>query len=300
MLQLRLFGAPEVLLDGEPVRFDTRKAVALLAYLAVTGRPQQRDVLAALLWPELDQTKARGALRRTLSVASGVGPALKAEQKVVWLDAAMAECDVEQFGAASGSSDLKELRAAVDLAAEPFMAGFSLRDSPAFDDWQAMVGDELRDQLSALLGHLVDAETARGELEAAAADARRRVAVDPLSEPAHVDLIRVTAMAGDRPGALRHFRSLVRVLDHELGVPPLPETVALHDDIRAGRMPEPVAAHRPLPSDQDAEMAAPTPARRCVGRTRERGMLQDAWRAAAASGAVRGVVGDPGMGRTTL
>src|SRR4029079_7501494 len=68
MLQLRLFGAPEVLLDGEPVRFYTSKAVALLSYLAVTVRRQQRDVLAALLWPELDQTKARGALRRTLSV----------------------------------------------------------------------------------------------------------------------------------------------------------------------------------------------------------------------------------------
>ena len=67
-LELLLLGAPRVVLDGVPVTFDTRKAIALLAYLAVTGQPQQRDALAALLWPEADQPHARGALRRTLSV----------------------------------------------------------------------------------------------------------------------------------------------------------------------------------------------------------------------------------------
>ena len=67
-LELFLLGAPRVLLDGAPVAFDTRKAIALLAHLAVTGQPQQRDTLAALLWPDADQSHARGALRRTLSV----------------------------------------------------------------------------------------------------------------------------------------------------------------------------------------------------------------------------------------
>ena len=50
------------------VATDTRKATALLAYLAVTGRPQRRATLAALLWPDTNEQKARGALRRTLSV----------------------------------------------------------------------------------------------------------------------------------------------------------------------------------------------------------------------------------------
>jgi hypothetical protein len=47
---LQLFGAPRVLRDGQPLTFDTRKAVALLAYLAVAGTPQRRESLAALLW----------------------------------------------------------------------------------------------------------------------------------------------------------------------------------------------------------------------------------------------------------
>ena len=66
-LELFFLGAPRVVLEGAPVTFDTRKAIALLAYLAVTGQPQQRDALATLLWPDADQSHARGALRRTLA-----------------------------------------------------------------------------------------------------------------------------------------------------------------------------------------------------------------------------------------
>ena len=39
-LDIALLGTPEVLVDGAPLSVDTRKAVALLAYLAVTGWPQ--------------------------------------------------------------------------------------------------------------------------------------------------------------------------------------------------------------------------------------------------------------------
>ena len=42
--------------------------MAILALLAADGRPYARDELAALLWPESDESAANGALRRTLSV----------------------------------------------------------------------------------------------------------------------------------------------------------------------------------------------------------------------------------------
>src|ERR687885_1813585 len=53
--------------DSEPIEVDTRKAIALLAYLAVTRRRHARDALAGLLWREYNQRRARAALRRTLS-----------------------------------------------------------------------------------------------------------------------------------------------------------------------------------------------------------------------------------------
>jgi len=67
-VDVMLLGPPRVERDGAAVAFDTRKAVALLAYLAVVQRPTSREGLAALLWPESDGTDARNALRRTLSV----------------------------------------------------------------------------------------------------------------------------------------------------------------------------------------------------------------------------------------
>jgi DNA-binding SARP family transcriptional activator len=66
-LELFLLGPPRIELDGEGVSIARRKAVALLAYLAVTGRSHSRDALATLLWPEHDQSGARAELRRALS-----------------------------------------------------------------------------------------------------------------------------------------------------------------------------------------------------------------------------------------
>jgi hypothetical protein len=66
-LALFLLGPPRIELDGEPIHIARRRAVALLAYLAVTAGSHSRDSLATLLWPEYDQSRARAALRRTLS-----------------------------------------------------------------------------------------------------------------------------------------------------------------------------------------------------------------------------------------
>ena len=67
-LALYLLGPPRVELDGRPVHLGRRKMVALLAYLAVTGKRHRRDSLAVLLWPECDQSRALGYLRRLLSL----------------------------------------------------------------------------------------------------------------------------------------------------------------------------------------------------------------------------------------
>lgn len=50
-LLVHLFGPPRMERDGRPVAPDTRKAIGMLAYLALTGQAQGRDRLAALLCP---------------------------------------------------------------------------------------------------------------------------------------------------------------------------------------------------------------------------------------------------------
>lgn len=69
-LRITLLGSPGLEFEGAPVEVDTRKAVALVAYLAVTKRRHGRDSLAAFLWPEYGQKSARAALRRTLASLS--------------------------------------------------------------------------------------------------------------------------------------------------------------------------------------------------------------------------------------
>src|SRR5439155_75978 len=138
-LVITLLGAPSVAVGRAPVHTDTRKATALLAYLAVSEQPQRRATLATLFWPETS-----------------------------------------------------------------------------------------------------------GDIASALAHAKARLALDPLHEPAHRDLMRLYARSGDRSAALRQYHECVRLLDGELGVAPIAETKALHDAIEAGT----------LPSDRPTSVAA--------------------------------------------
>ena len=66
-MKLHFLGPPRIEQAGRAVDFDTRKAPALLAYLAVTGEPQPRETLSTLLWAETDDEHARASLLRTPS-----------------------------------------------------------------------------------------------------------------------------------------------------------------------------------------------------------------------------------------
>jgi DNA-binding SARP family transcriptional activator len=234
-LRVSLLGAPRAVVGRTPIVTDTRKATALLAYLAVSQQPQRRAVLAALLWPEADEQKARGALRRTLSVLRSAlrDRWLEADGDTIDLDRATVRVDVIEFRRAIHEGRLAD---AVGLYAGDFLAGFSLRDSPAFDDWQAAEADALRVSYGEAITRLAEAAERDGDLAAAVGHAKHRLALDPLHEPAHRELMRLLARSGDRAAALRQYREAVRLLDQELGVAPVAETRALHDAIEAGTL----------------------------------------------------------------
>src|SRR5512139_581305 len=66
-LRFFLLGAPRLEQQHQNINLSRRKAMAALAYLAVTRQPHSRDELATLLWPDQDQSGARANLRRDLS-----------------------------------------------------------------------------------------------------------------------------------------------------------------------------------------------------------------------------------------
>ena len=67
-LSLSLLGTYGVTLHGAPAAgIESDRVRALLAYLAVeSDRPHRRQVLAALLWPDRPESRARGNLRQAL------------------------------------------------------------------------------------------------------------------------------------------------------------------------------------------------------------------------------------------
>lgn len=208
---------------------DTRKATALIAYLAVTGQPQARDSLAALLWPDAETERARGALRRTLStLRTGLGgDELRVDGTRIAVDDEAIDLDVRRFRELAANGRLDD---AVTAYTGDFLAGFTLRDSADFDEWQAEQAEGLRRELAGVLERLASSQ----EPGRAITYAKRWLELDPLHEPAHRALMRIHARAGDRVSALRQFHECERILDRELGVGPLAETVRLARAIEQG------------------------------------------------------------------
>ena len=126
---------------------------------------------------------------------------------------------------------------AADLYTDSFLAGFALRDSPAFDDWQWAQGERLRRSLAGALERLALGYSASGAFDAALLAARRWLSLDRLHEPAHRVLMSIYAWAGQRSAALQQYRSCVQALDEELGVAPLEATTELYEALRAKQLP---------------------------------------------------------------
>ena len=305
-LTIQLLGAPTIAVDGQPIETDTRKATALMAYLAMQPGVHTRDHLATLLWPELDQTRARAALRRTLS-------ALNHTPAAAWLDItresvalrqdATVDLDVHRFRTpAAPDGSLDQLEDAAAHYTGDFLAGFSLRDSTLFDDWQFFAAEELRLILVDVLDRLAAGLARAGRFDDAIGHMRRRLQLDPLHEAAHRTLMRLYVWNDQRNAALRQYRECVRILADELGVPPLDETTALYDEIqRNPTLPPPAGAPSAdtLPAGDHAPTASGAPAALpLVGRDDEVAALTAALRRPGSVLVL--VAGEAGIGKTRL
>ena len=201
-LTISLLGSPRIEVDGVPIAVDTRKAVALLAYLAVTGERKSRDTLASFLWPDYDSEHARAALRRTLSaLGKGLGGEfLEIDRTAIALDPADAWLDVADFRRFAAEGQDAE---AAELYRGDFLAGFGLRDSLEFDDWQFFEAETLKRDFAGVLERLARVEAAAGRFDGAVELTRRWLALDELQEPAHRLLMELYARSGQRSAALR-------------------------------------------------------------------------------------------------
>lgn len=312
-LVISVLGSPRLSADGAPVEVDTRKAIALLVYLAVAGRPQSRDRLTGLLWPEYDQERARAALRRTLStLRKALGERwVSADRLAVTLDPAGISVDLLSFrghletvaehGHAPSEPCLHccgDLEAAVALYGGGFLQGFALRDAEPFEEWQSLEAENVDRAFATALDGLVHAHVAMGNLDKALEAAQRKLGLDPLDEPTHRQLMQIFSWKGMRTAALQQYRDCVAVLDRELGVSPLADTRSLYQAISEGTLEatEDTSLVLPEPTSPTGAATGDLPLR---GRTHEWDTMVRAYEGHPGASVIL-VEGEAGIGKTRL
>jgi DNA-binding SARP family transcriptional activator len=291
---LTLIGSPTVAHpDGERLTPQPgSKALALLAYLTLEPRPHTREELSDLLWGESPEVEARASLRQALrQVRSSLGDVVCSDRRVVSLSQPL-RCDVTSFLEKADSDP--EAAAAIDIPR--FLAGFSIRHAPRFDDWLAETRANLLQRYAGVLGTLAQDAMDQRRWRDAAQWAERWLACDRLCEEAARVAIEARYLTGDRGAALGRLSEYRAALIQETGCEPSQALTALGRRIEseAGQ-----ALTRPV-SDEWYARALSFDAS-LIGREAEWNALLRAWKEAAKGG--RRIVlleGEAGIGKSRL
>lgn len=238
MLKIRLFGTPEVWRDEASVKINRRKSRAILYYTAAQSQPVTRAQLLEMFWIDLPRPQALQILRTTIyGLRKALGEALQVGGEKIQLQPSV-DVDARRFqaGLKSMPQDLNELASLVELYQGDLLEGFTLPDSQAFEDWLLIEREHLRRLAIRGFSGLSKRYEAVGDFHNALTALDQALAFDSLQEDIHRERIRVLYQSGDRPGAIRHYDYLRRLLDKEMGVPPMKETRDLYDDLINDRL----------------------------------------------------------------
>lgn len=253
-LTLALLGTFQATVEGKPIPESRAKKIeALLIYLAMEADyAHRRESLVGLMFPDQPDEAARVNLRQTLSRLRKVIKDSKADPPfllvsrettqfnlksdivfdVPQFERAMQGCSqhVPQFSAACAACIL-QLETGLTLYRGPFLDGFFLEDSVAFDEW-ALVYRE-RFQQMAVSGFQTAASfyEHRGEYDQALNFTERMLEIEPWDEAAMRQLLRLMAYMGKRNSALVKYDQFESRLMDELGVEPTSETRSLRQQI---------------------------------------------------------------------
>ena len=242
LLRIRLFGAVRVSHADHPREERLSHAVqALLAWLVLNRRKTHaREALAGVFWGEQQEDRARSCLSTALwrlkqalepdgvprgayliSDPTAVGFNCDSEH---WLDVAAFEEGARLLRTldprGDAPADWSRAEVALGHCTGDLLEGF-------YDDWAIRERERLRllhlDSLGILLSHYAGT----GATDEALRCGLRILAIDPLREDTHREIIRLHLRRGHRALALRQYEWCRTVLEDELGVEPLEETRAL-------------------------------------------------------------------------
>ena len=287
---LHSLGGPALFtVAGEPVRFRTRKHLALLVRLALEpGKQFTRDYLADLLWPEAAPKLANHSLAQGLSVikAKIAREAVVIQRATVGLAAGWIDVDTNHLTAGDVRID------------GPFLDGFEIPAARPFEEWKDEFRARLTPQMRDSLVRQMDAARRIGDFPTVEQHAARLQDLDPLAEEGIRGIMEARAWASDRSNALKAFARYEARLAEELGAKPGPDLVRMADLLRDGRRSPGRASVPGYPPERADRRFEPET---LIGREREFSVLFDAWlEARRKSPRIVVVTSDPGVGKTTL
>jgi len=250
-LRIYCFGPFEVYYRG--IRVPQRrcgKVAAVLKYLAARPRqPISRDVLLEVLWPEAAPDIANNRLKVAIyHLRQAFALAVSAENEPVILFQDGHYCfnpqlrvwtDVEAFRG-NWQTGLRLERSGARSEAIPFyqqavqLYRGDFLEEDRFEEWTLALREELRDTYLMALDKLSHYWFQAGQLEQAVEGWKKIIAVDAWREDIYRHLMVCYSRSGQVGLALYWYNQCVQVLRDQLDLPPMAETVALCERIRAG------------------------------------------------------------------
>jgi DNA-binding SARP family transcriptional activator len=229
-LILRLLGDFAAEIDGREISLATRKAKALMAYLALSDSAQDtRERLVGLLWSESDEEHARASLRQAVhDIKLAFGSAefitgFRVDKQTLSLVRERLACDVDEVLAAAAQGVVHSRLLDTQRITDTLLSGLDNVD-PSFQVWLLAKRQLLHDRLTLALERLLPTEDDSRDASAAAL---ALLNLDPTHEVACRHLIRARAARGDIGAALKIYKSLWDLLDADYDIEPSKETQAL-------------------------------------------------------------------------
>ncbi|MFN2187387.1 MAG: BTAD domain-containing putative transcriptional regulator [Candidatus Promineifilaceae bacterium] len=234
MLEIRTLGGLSIKEDGATFeKLQTRKAEAILVYLAVEGGEHRRDAVSAMLWPEKPEEQARTSLRVALSdLRKQLGRYLSIDRvKLAIRPNSNVYVDANDLIAKTSNGNYQD---AISLYRGDFLAGFHVRGGPDFDQWRSWENEHLFSEILDALHKLIEQAFLRKNFSESIEFARHLVKLDPIDERAYWYLMSALAMDGQRTSALAVYHQCEQVLRSELNIRPNKELEELYKQLSQG------------------------------------------------------------------
>lgn len=244
MLEIRLFGPPEVLWNNAPLLLQRRANRALLFYLAAQGRPVNRDSLTEFLWPQFSLQAGRARLRETLSRLRNLlsdENLIIATPETIVLDFSQVRVDYLDFMRLTNTIANTPWRIPSEMPLPPslhdmmnrltalyrlpgFLNNSDANFSPALAAWRDNIHDTTRLMTLRCIDRLFEHALVSSSIEEALERLHDAIRIDPFNHARQVRFLTALMNAGFNQLARQHYLSLQSAYQNELSLP-LPEEI---------------------------------------------------------------------------